>query len=201
MYLQSTARTYRFLKTHLFNRIKKLTCDKYYFNTLTIKYFCKLFVSVNFVNVCSVNVHSTLIVPIVFQTTFEFHEWNSRMPLRTQPSLNYLAPEYILSQSCEVNSDMFSYGILVHAVYNNGQPLFESESNLLTYKQHIENVSDWLYSSVTNVANSSLCTASVFSFVYLSLLSVCLRASMLLVCLPTISRVAWSVCNMFYKLL
>ena len=72
---------------------------------------------------------------------FEFHEWNSREPFRTQRSLNYLAPEYILSQSCEAVSDLFSYGVLVHAVYNRGQPLFESENNLLTYKQRIEHVS------------------------------------------------------------
>ena len=34
--------------------------------------------------------------------------------------MDYLAPEYILSGHCDTASDMFSVGVLFHAIYNHG---------------------------------------------------------------------------------
>ena len=75
-----------------------------------------------------------------FQMTFQFREWDKRRPLHTNPSLDYLAPEYILSKSCNELSDIYSYGMLCYAAYNHGKPLYESQNNMLSFKQNIEQV-------------------------------------------------------------
>ena len=74
------------------------------------------------------------------QTSFQFREWDSRKPVNTNPSLDYLAPEYILSQSCSELSDVYSFGMLCYAVYNGGKPLFENNNNMLTFKSNVEQV-------------------------------------------------------------
>ena len=76
----------------------------------------------------------------VLQTSFQFREWDSRKNVNTNPSLDYLAPEYILSQSCSELSDIFSYGMLCYSVYNEGKPLFENNNNMLTFKSNVEQV-------------------------------------------------------------
>ena len=75
-----------------------------------------------------------------FQMTFQFREWDKRRPLHTNPSLDYLAPEYILSKSCNELSDIYSYGMLCYAAYNHGKPLYESQNNMLSFKQNVEQV-------------------------------------------------------------
>ena len=72
--------------------------------------------------------------------TFQFREWDKRRPLHTNPSLDYLAPEYILSKSCNELSDIYSYGMLCYAAYNHGKPLYESQNNMLSFKQNVEQV-------------------------------------------------------------
>ena len=78
--------------------------------------------------------------PPSFQMTFQFREWDKRRPLHTNPSLDYLAPEYILSKSCNELSDIYSFGMLCYAAYNHGKPLYESQNNMLSFKQNIEQV-------------------------------------------------------------
>ena len=77
---------------------------------------------------------------IYLQTSFEFREWDSRKHVHTNPSLDYLAPEYILSQSCSELSDIYSFGMLCYALYNQGKPLYENNNNMLTFKANIEQV-------------------------------------------------------------
>ena len=62
--------------------------------------------------------------------------------MHTQPSLDYLAPEYILEKSCTTQSDMYSMGMLLYAIYNQGRALFENRNNLLSYKSNVEQVGD-----------------------------------------------------------
>lgn len=76
----------------------------------------------------------------LFQTSFKFQEWDVRRPLHTNPSLDYLAPEYILSKSCNEMSDMYSYGMFAFTVYNQGKPIFENHNNMLSFKTHMEQV-------------------------------------------------------------
>ena len=74
--------------------------------------------------------------------SFQFQEYNTGKPLHTQPNLDYLAPEYILEKSCTTQSDMYSMGMLIYAVYNQGRPLFENRNNLLSYKSNVEQVGE-----------------------------------------------------------
>ena len=74
------------------------------------------------------------------QTSFAFREWDTCKPLHTNPSLDYLAPEYILTKSCGTLSDVFSYGMLAYTLYNGGKPLFENSNNMLSFKQNVEQV-------------------------------------------------------------
>uniref|UniRef100_A0A8I3WN94 SCY1 like pseudokinase 2 n=1 Tax=Callithrix jacchus TaxID=9483 RepID=A0A8I3WN94_CALJA len=52
-------------------------------------------------------------------------EWDPNLPSLCLPNPEYLAPEYILSVSCETASDMYSLGTVMYAVFNKGKPIFE----------------------------------------------------------------------------
>ncbi|KAG9490562.1 hypothetical protein GDO78_006086 [Eleutherodactylus coqui] len=52
-------------------------------------------------------------------------EWDPNLPSLCLPNPEYLAPEYILSVSCDPASDMYSLGVIIHAVYNKGKTVFE----------------------------------------------------------------------------
>ncbi|XP_019738596.1 SCY1-like protein 2 isoform X2 [Hippocampus comes] len=51
-------------------------------------------------------------------------EWEPNRPPLCLPNPEYLAPEYILSVSCDTASDMYSLGVVAHAVFNEGKPVF-----------------------------------------------------------------------------
>ncbi|XP_076860824.1 SCY1-like protein 2 [Brachyhypopomus gauderio] len=52
-------------------------------------------------------------------------EWDPNLPPLCLPNPEYLAPEYILSVSCDSASDMYSLGVVIHAVFNEGKPVFQ----------------------------------------------------------------------------
>ncbi|KAM6961663.1 SCY1-like protein 2 isoform 1-T1 [Tautogolabrus adspersus] len=52
-------------------------------------------------------------------------EWEPNLPPLCLPNPEYLAPEYILSVSCDSASDMYSLGVVMHAVFNEGKPVFQ----------------------------------------------------------------------------
>ncbi|XP_055046241.1 SCY1-like protein 2 isoform X2 [Misgurnus anguillicaudatus] len=52
-------------------------------------------------------------------------EWDPNLPSLCLPNPEYVAPEYILSVSCDAASDMYSLGVLIHAVFNEGKPVFQ----------------------------------------------------------------------------
>lgn len=52
-------------------------------------------------------------------------EWEPNLSLLCLPNPEYLAPEYILSVSCDSASDMYSLGVVMHAVFNEGKPVFQ----------------------------------------------------------------------------
>uniref|UniRef100_A0A8C6XCH6 SCY1 like pseudokinase 2 n=1 Tax=Naja naja TaxID=35670 RepID=A0A8C6XCH6_NAJNA len=56
---------------------------------------------------------------------FSSKEWDPNLPSLCLPNPQYLAPEYILSVSCETASDMYSLGAIIYAIFNNGKPIFE----------------------------------------------------------------------------
>ncbi|XP_008398792.1 SCY1-like protein 2 isoform X1 [Poecilia reticulata] len=52
-------------------------------------------------------------------------EWEPNLPPLCLPNPEYLAPEYILSVSCDSASDMYSLGVIMHAVFNEGKPVIQ----------------------------------------------------------------------------
>ncbi|XP_071358312.1 SCY1-like protein 2 [Trachinotus anak] len=52
-------------------------------------------------------------------------EWEPNLPPLCLPNPEYLAPEYILSVSCDSASDMYSLGVVMHAIFNEGKPVFQ----------------------------------------------------------------------------
>ncbi|EDV29325.1 uncharacterized protein TRIADDRAFT_18343 [Trichoplax adhaerens] len=67
--------------------------------------------------------------------------WESKKHPLTRPELNYLAPERITGAPGDSNlvaSDMFSCGVLIHALHNNGKPLYDYGDNLTSYRRVME---------------------------------------------------------------
>lgn len=56
---------------------------------------------------------------------FTCKEWDPNLPPWCLPNPQYLAPEYILAVNCDTSSDMYSLGVLIHAVFNKGKAIFE----------------------------------------------------------------------------
>ncbi|RMC03240.1 hypothetical protein DUI87_20434 [Hirundo rustica rustica] len=61
----------------------------------------------------------------LLQPKFPCKEWDPNLPSLCLQNPEYLAPEYILSVSCETASDMYSLGAVMYAVFNKGKPIFE----------------------------------------------------------------------------
>lgn len=57
-----------------------------------------------------------------------------------QPDLDYTAPEVHATSSCSPQSDMFSLGLLITALFNQGHSLLESQLSISIYTQRIEEV-------------------------------------------------------------
>ena len=62
------------------------------------------------------------------------------MDATLNPRLEYLAPEYGLASTCECSADMYSYGMLFHAVYNGGKTLYTCDASYTAFVHHVEDV-------------------------------------------------------------
>ncbi|KAK3104032.1 hypothetical protein FSP39_023820 [Pinctada imbricata] len=82
---------------------------------------------------------------------YPFCEWDPEVPPLIQPHLDYLAPEYALTMACSEASDMFSLGVLVHAIYNNGKPLYECRTQLSLFRKYAEELRKFRSSLLGNV--------------------------------------------------
>jgi SCY1-like protein 2 len=69
---------------------------------------------------------------------FPFKEWDGSACIVLNQPLEYLAPEYGLSDKCDLSSDMFSYGMFFYAVYNNGKTLYKCNENYSTFVNNVE---------------------------------------------------------------
>ncbi|ESP05108.1 hypothetical protein LOTGIDRAFT_151904 [Lottia gigantea] len=59
-------------------------------------------------------------------------------PPVAQSNLDFLAPEYTLTMTCSPASDMYSLGVLIYSIFNNGKPLFECQGQLSTFQKNAE---------------------------------------------------------------
>lgn len=65
------------------------------------------------------------------------------MPQVAQPNLDYLAPEN-LTGAVTSASDMFSLGLLIYAVYNDGNTIISYNDDYNIYKKRVNEVSFYL---------------------------------------------------------
>uniref|UniRef100_UPI00358F0628 SCY1-like protein 2 n=1 Tax=Myxine glutinosa TaxID=7769 RepID=UPI00358F0628 len=87
-------------------------------------------------------------------TTFPCSEWDPALPPLCHPRPEYLAPEYILSVSCETASDMYSFGMLMYAVFNKGKTILEPSVGRDIFKSfsiHLDKLSRLSPSVLRNV--------------------------------------------------
>lgn len=68
--------------------------------------------------------------------------WSTKHPKMAQPDLDFIAPEIQLQacKTCSPQSDMFSLGMTVCAVYNRGHSLIVAGHNTAIYAKKIEQV-------------------------------------------------------------
>ncbi|XP_054575378.1 SCY1-like protein 2 isoform X4 [Eptesicus fuscus] len=89
----------------------------------------------------------------LLQPKFPCKEWDPNLPSLCLPNPEYLAPEYILSVSCETASDMYSLGTVIYAVFNKGKPVFEINKQDIykSFSRQLDQLSRLGSSSLTNI--------------------------------------------------
>ncbi|XP_046472921.1 SCY1-like protein 2 [Neodiprion pinetum] len=70
------------------------------------------------------------------------HPWTSRLPKMAQPNLDYIAPEVQQDSICSILSDMFSLGMVICAVFNQGRSLIQSNHSCSAYLKQIEGLEE-----------------------------------------------------------
>lgn len=68
--------------------------------------------------------------------TISVAEWQSSYPPIAQPKLNYCSPEMSLQGRAVPASDMFSVGMLIIALHNEGKPLFDCNDDINVYRKN-----------------------------------------------------------------
>ncbi|XP_076341084.1 SCY1-like protein 2 [Tachypleus tridentatus] len=64
--------------------------------------------------------------------------FTSKLPKMGQPDLDFTAPEIQFSSMCSPYSDMFSFGLLICSVFNNGRSLIEANLSTTTYSKQLD---------------------------------------------------------------
>ncbi|RUS85529.1 hypothetical protein EGW08_006737, partial [Elysia chlorotica] len=74
-------------------------------------------------------------------------------PPEAQPNLDFMAPEYEITHLCGPASDMFSFGVLMFSLYNQGKPLFENKGDVRAFRNHAEELSSVRGSLLKSIPN------------------------------------------------
>lgn len=70
--------------------------------------------------------------------SFACKAWSPKASKMAQPDLNYIAPEIQTTEVCTYVSDMFSFGMLICTIYNNGYSLIDAQYNPSTYLRQLD---------------------------------------------------------------
>ncbi|KAJ6640725.1 SCY1-like protein 2 [Pseudolycoriella hygida] len=68
--------------------------------------------------------------------------WSSRASKMTQPSLDFMAPENQIHSNCSILSDMFSLGLVICAIFNQGKSLIQANNTASAYLKQLETLDD-----------------------------------------------------------
>ncbi|XP_076230224.1 SCY1-like protein bma isoform X2 [Nomia melanderi] len=66
--------------------------------------------------------------------------WTKHAPKMTQPNLDYIAPEIQQKKQGSFYSDMYSFGMTICAIFNQGRPLIQANHSCSEYLKQIENL-------------------------------------------------------------
>lgn len=77
----------------------------------------------------------------LLQVKFSCQQWSTRTSKLAQPNLNFTAPEIQIEKKYGTISDIFSLGMTICCIYNNGQPLIQAEYNPQLYLKQLDQVS------------------------------------------------------------
>ncbi|XP_050361257.1 SCY1-like protein 2 [Nymphalis io] len=64
--------------------------------------------------------------------------WSTKVARICQPNLDFMAPEMQTNGECTILSDMFSLGLIICALYNQGKSLIQANNNPMLYMKQIE---------------------------------------------------------------
>lgn len=67
--------------------------------------------------------------------------YTTKMPKMCQADLDFIAPEVQASSACSPQSDMFSLGLLICSIFNNGRSPIQSALSTTQYIKQLEIVS------------------------------------------------------------
>ncbi|KAK8387738.1 hypothetical protein O3P69_018319 [Scylla paramamosain] len=70
------------------------------------------------------------------QPFWPFEEYVPNRQAICQPTLDYLAPEYALTHTLDPAADLFSLGVVIHALFNSGRPVFQNHQDFVTFKRN-----------------------------------------------------------------
>ncbi|XP_071649580.1 SCY1-like protein 2 isoform X2 [Temnothorax longispinosus] len=70
------------------------------------------------------------------------HSWTKHVPKMTQPNLDYIAPEMQQKKLASFSSDMYSLGMTICAIYNQGRPLILANHSCSDYFKQLETLDD-----------------------------------------------------------
>ncbi|KAK0090246.1 hypothetical protein PV325_001941 [Microctonus aethiopoides] len=68
--------------------------------------------------------------------------WTNKLSKIIQPNLDYIAPEIQLSKCCSIRSDMFSLGMVIAAIYNDGRSLIQANHSNSDYIKQLDSLDD-----------------------------------------------------------
>ncbi|KAK1118526.1 hypothetical protein K0M31_014835 [Melipona bicolor] len=75
-------------------------------------------------------------------TTISLQPWTNRTPKMIQPNLDYIAPEVQQKKMGGFYSDMYSFGMTICAIFNQGRPLIQANHSCSEYLKQLENLKE-----------------------------------------------------------
>ncbi|CAF3724612.1 unnamed protein product [Adineta steineri] len=72
--------------------------------------------------------------------TYPFRDYDGNIPAVINPRLDYMAPEYGTIKSYDSQSDMFSLGMLIYALYNRGRTLYECHDSYSAFMKNCDDL-------------------------------------------------------------
>uniref|UniRef100_A0A5K3FQU5 Protein kinase domain-containing protein n=2 Tax=Mesocestoides corti TaxID=53468 RepID=A0A5K3FQU5_MESCO len=77
--------------------------------------------------------------------------WQSSIPPLCQPHLDYCAPEVVIEGRGYTASDLFSVGMLIHALYNDGETILDCRESYGSYRDAVKKLKPLAPTRLANV--------------------------------------------------